>query len=250
MRRGVALLLVAVACGGQILEDAEGGAADDASVDVATDAPKDVAAPFDVVGIDDIAVKPTCGIPTQGLLAHYPLDQDTGDHTGHGFDALGTNLTPAAGRVDGAMHFDGATSSMRVVSGAGTLSGARTLCAWSRGNPTAGLGEPIFWGGATGQGDFFSIFSGAPSGGTCPGTPPNVPFVDHWGHPCYFAPTPPVAPATWDFVCYAYDGVSLRFYVDGSDSAAPSETARPRKARSTAISTRSPSGRRRSPTLR
>jgi hypothetical protein len=215
--RWVFVAAVLAACGGQILDEpGDGGdAGKDAAADATLDAVVDAPASFDVVGNDDIAMKNTCAMGTQALLAYYPLDQDTHDHSGHGFDAVGTNLAATTGIVGGAMLFDGVGSKLRVASGNAFLSGPRTLCAWNLGKPTNGLGQPLFWGGAPQAGDFYSLFAFAPNGGTCPNAPPGVPFVDHWGTPCYFAPLPPALPQ-WNLVCYAFDGAAFTFFSDGA----------------------------------
>jgi hypothetical protein len=163
---------------------------------------------------------PTCG-PVAGLLAYYPLDTDTLDHSGNGNDALGVDLMPVPGKVGFARAFDGTSSSLHAT-GAAALNGARTLCAWVAPNQRAGLGQPVFSGGVTDNGDFFSVSASSPSGGTCPAAPGDVPFIDHWGSPCYEVPAFVVNAGTWHLVCYLFDGSGeVTFYVDGNVATLP-----------------------------
>ncbi len=150
-----------------------------------------------------------------GLLAYYPLDTDTLDHSGNGNNAVGSGLVPAAGKIGGAYAFDGISSSLHAT-GSAALSGARTLCAWVQLSPREGLGQPIFSGGATDKGDFFGVTASTPTGGTCTFLPADVPFIDHWSTPCYSEIVTDVNTGTWDLVCYAYDGAdAVTFFVDG-----------------------------------
>jgi len=226
MRRALvaATLATLAACGGRTLDEP-----DDASPDapVHEEAGADVALPdvaaLDVIGVDDSASAPTCEIATTSLLAYYPLDVDTDDHSGHGNHATGANLTPVAGVLGGAMRFDGASSTLRVTSGAAQLQGSRTLCAWGRSDATVGAGQPLFWGGATNQGDFYALFSTAPSDTTCSKTTPSTPYVDHWGTDCFDGASAPVPTGQWTLVCYAFDGASLEMSVNGSETKVPGE---------------------------
>ncbi len=162
-----------------------------------------------------------CGV-VGGLLAYYPLDVDTLDHSGNGNDAVGESLTPASGKVGGAFAFDGTSSSLHAT-GSATLGGARTLCAWVDPSPTSGLGQPIFSGGKPHTGDFFSISASSPAGGTCTFLAPDVPFIDHWGTPCDAGQGQALPPDGWHFVCFVYDGTSaVTLYGDGN--AAPTNS--------------------------
>jgi len=203
-----------VACGGQILEvssdaSSDGSSAKDASVvDVAI---------FDVTGIDDTPPPPPpppgCNVSTSGLLAYYPLDNDTKDHSGNGNDATGKNLVPTQGVVGKARMFDGSNSVLQVTSGAGTLTGPRTLCAWMQVKPTPGLGVPMFAAGPPADMDFYSLSSIAPTG-ACP-APPMTPFIEHAGSTCVIETGPPLMQGPWQFVCYAFDGSKVMFASDG-----------------------------------
>jgi hypothetical protein len=155
----------------------------------------------------------TCA-PIDGILAYYPLDDDTLDHSGNGNDAIGAYLVPTPGKVGGAYAFDGQLSSLHAT-GSTVLSGARTFCAWVDPSPRSGLGQPVFSGGVSDKGDFFSISASSPAGGSC--LPPGgVPFIDHWGTPCYEA-SGTLSPGVWHLVCYAYDGVGgVMLYGDGN----------------------------------
>jgi hypothetical protein len=220
-----ALLVFAVACGGEILGDPGDGAPDISQKPDASDASKDVAQALDA--IVDVAPPPldapnpnACKIATTNLVAYFPLDTDTNDHTGHGNDATGANLATTQGIQGSAMHFDGATSSLQVTSGSAKIAGPRTLCAWMRQNATMGAGQPLFWAGQTNAGDFYAIFSTAPSSTTCTAPKPSVLYVDHWGFECTEPITTPTMVMKWSLVCYAYDGGAVEASIDGNEGKA------------------------------
>jgi hypothetical protein len=168
------------------------------------------------------AAKPSCA-PVAGLIAYYPLDVDTLDHSGNGNDATGFDLTAIPGKVGGGARAFNGNDSCLSVSGSAKLTGSRTFCAWLNPSPRAGLGQPVF---SAGQpmfltGDFFSISASSPDGGTCGFVPANVPFIDHTGAPCYEASAISLAADAWHFVCYAHDEAgTVTFYGDGRAVAA------------------------------
>ena len=207
-----------VACGGQIVDEPLDAAVDSS---IPKDASQDVPATFvDVTGIDDTPIPAQCLVSKSSLLAYYPLDGDTNDHSGHGFDAVATTELYTGGLLNSALHFDGSTQSLRVTGGAGMLQGPRTLCAWTKSNPTTGAGQPVFWGGSTNQGDFYSLFSSAPGNTSCTNPLPNTPFVDH-GSNCFVAPTQPIVLGQWQLVCYAFDGGAVEISVNGVENKTP-----------------------------
>jgi len=218
MRRAAFSLVLLLGCGGIIL-----GAPDDASspIDAAVDHAAHSEAGLDALVTPD-HYDAKCYV-LQPLLAYFPLDGDTSDHSGNGNDAVGANLVPTAGLVGGAMHFDGASSTLRV-SGSAELQGPRTFCAWVRPTATTGLGQPVFWGGAEGAGDFFSISANTPSGGTCSAAKSNTPFVDHWGTACEETYVP-ASLGEWNFVCYAYDGAQMQIEI--GNGMAPTQPSGP-----------------------
>jgi len=186
----LAATLHGAACGGRVVEDASGSSTGGSS-------------------------GASLCTPVSGLLAYYPLDTDTLDHSGNGNDAIGSGIVATPGKVGGAYSFDGATSFLHAT-GSATLQGARTLCAWVRPSPREGLGQPVFSGGQSGTGDFFSIHASSPGPDNCP-LVPNTPFVDHWGNACNATVGTPLTVDAWHFVCYAFDGgASVTFYEDGS----------------------------------
>jgi hypothetical protein len=164
--------------------------------------------------------------PVSGLLAYYPLDSDTRDHSGNGNDAVGEDLAPALGKICGAYGFNGHTSTLKACGGA-MLAGARTLCAWlcwDDPGTASELGQPIFSAGISGVGpsdtggDFFSISPSSPISSL---PPPGAPFLDHWGTSGSSGTEISVPPGTWHFVCYVYDGAGdLTFYSDGKSATA------------------------------
>lgn len=219
----VVLLVCVSACGGQLVDEPNDASSPDVAKKI--DASVDAVQTFDAIVVDvappvDVSSSKTCKLAPTNLVAYYPLDTDTKDATGHGNDATGSNLTSAPGIQDHAMHFDGATSQLHVTSGAAMLAGSRTLCAWVRPNATTGAGQPIFWGGSTGTGDFFSLFSTAPSNTTCTVTNPTAPFIDHWGVDCIEPIVMPTMTMQWSLVCYAYDIGAVEASVDGNEGKA------------------------------
>jgi hypothetical protein len=210
-----------VACGGQILGEPNDAGSDSSP---SKDASKDVMQPTDVI-VADIGPPPPpstmcSNVPMNELVAYYPLDSDTLDHSGHGFDATGLNLKSTSGVVGGAMHFDGTSSKLQVTSGSASLTGPRTLCAWSKSMPTTGAGQPLFSGGITNQGDFYAFYSSAPSNTSCAQPQPNTPYVDHWGSNC-LDDTTPIVFGQWWFVCYAFDGFSVVMSVNATEVKQP-----------------------------
>jgi hypothetical protein len=221
-----------VACGGQILAEPGDAGSDVAAANVdaspltsepdagsdsspTKDATRDVTLVADEGGV----VGPTCAtLSRANLLAYYPLDSDTADHSGNGNHATGSNLYSLPGLIDNGVQFDGASSTLQVTSGSAMLAGARTLCMWSQSKPTTGAAQPMFWGGYTNMGDFYSLFSAAPSNTTCTQTIPSIPFVDHWGTDCFEAPLPPIVFSQWTLICYAYDGAAIVMSVNGNEN--------------------------------
>ncbi len=202
-----------VACGGEILDvPSDAGSEGASNKDAGKDAVVDVV--FDVKQLDSPPPpSPTCAVSTSGLLAYYPLDNDTKDHSGNGNDALGKNLVQTQGMLGNAMAFDGSTSVLQVASGAAVLNGPRTLCAWMQVKPTTGLAQPVFSAGLPPNMDFYSLSSMAPTG-ACP-APPMTPFVEHFGSACVFEAGPPIMQGPWQLVCYAFDGARMSFVSDG-----------------------------------
>jgi hypothetical protein len=199
--------------------DAEPDARPEGKADAGPDAPADAGpdAPADA-GLDagaDASQDAGLCAAVSGLFAYYPLDDDLLDHSGNGFDAIGNvSLTPA-GKVAGAALFDGSASSLHAT-GAAVIPSARTFCAWVFTEARSGLGQPLFSAGSVNVGDFLSVSSSSPAGGTCTFLAPLTPFVDHWGTPCFDDVALSAPLSSWDLVCYAYDGVgALTFYVDG-----------------------------------
>jgi hypothetical protein len=166
---------------------------------------------------DDGACVASCGVG--GIVAYYPFDGDTMDHSGRGHDVGASDVTPTDGVLGGAYAFDGQSPEMWVT-GEGELA-ARTLCAWVQRGEDAGFGLPVFTGGSPGRGDFFSLDAG-PS--ICPGDPERTLFVDHWGVTCYSGVTA-VPLDRWSLVCFGSDNAGLAtFFVDGNREVAAGET--------------------------
>lgn len=156
-----------------------------------------------------------------GLVAYFPFDVDTNDYSGNGYNAVGNVALSSNGKIGSAAMFDGSASELNVT-GSAMLAGARTLCAWAFPTARTSLGQPLFSGGASGAGDFFSLNASTPNSGGCTAAAANVPFVDHWGSACV-APSSSYAapPAAWHLLCVAYDGTSsLTFFTDNVASSA------------------------------
>jgi hypothetical protein len=153
-----------------------------------------------------------------GLLAYFPFDDDTVDHTGNGHDITASAVSVTSGKFGNAYHFDGVSSTMQL-GGQGMLEGARTLCAWIKPVSVTGAGQPIFAGGSANVGDFFSIQSSTPaSSGDCGRAPAEgEPFLDHWGYACILGDSLHVPNGAWSLLCYANDGAGTeRFFVNGT----------------------------------
>ncbi|MCX6801378.1 MAG: LamG domain-containing protein [Candidatus Diapherotrites archaeon] len=131
------------------------------------------------------------------------------------YDSSGNNQTlqnfGAAwdyGKDGNALKFDGLDDNVGI-SGAGSISGARTIIAWVKPNFNTGNGLPVITGGASGAGDFFGI---AGTSGGC-----NVGqyelYIDHWGYACYDSNIK-VLTGVWNQVALVYTGSSITFYVN------------------------------------
>ncbi len=161
--------------------------------------------------------KGSCNAP-KGLLAYYPFDGDTTDHSGDGYNAdaeTGVEVSYAAGHSGQAATILGTGNGIQAT---GAVSTARTLCAWVKPNAgTTGGGLPVFVGGTSGAADMFDIMS-ATAGGGCAGqgAAANQLFIDNWGSACRTT-TLTVTPGSWNFVCFAYDGASsTTFFANGA----------------------------------
>jgi alpha-tubulin suppressor-like RCC1 family protein len=63
----------------------------------------------------------------RGLVAYYPLDDDTRDHSGSGADATNSGASPTTGKVGGAYWFDGSSTYLTATR---TIQDDYTICAW------------------------------------------------------------------------------------------------------------------------
>jgi len=145
-----------------------------------------------------------------GLIAYYPLDTDTKDHSGSGHDLVATDVSPVPGFVGGAVAFNGTTSAMQVTGGADFTLSTRTLCAWVKPNGVTGLAQPVFAGGSVGQGDVFALTSSTPAttAAPCMGSTEGQIFVDHGGG-CTVAASKIAPSGQWSFVCWLYAGTAV-----------------------------------------
>jgi Concanavalin A-like lectin/glucanases superfamily len=129
----------------------------------------------------------------------------------------GTSLV--AGKVGQAFSLDGIDDLVDVVlvdfGGSYPVQGARTIEAWVFPHTNANYGLPILTWGEPGRGDFFGI--AGTTGSAAVGQ--YELYVDHWGHQA-FDSNLAVTPDTWSHVAIAYEGTSVRFYVNGVESAA------------------------------
>lgn len=105
--------------------------------------------------------------------------------------------------------FDG-TDDCVSISGATTVSGARTIVAWVKPNSNTGYGLPIITGGISEEGDFFGI---AGTSGNCAVGQYEL-YLDHWGYTCYDSDIK-VLTGIWNQVALIYTGSSITFYVNG-----------------------------------
>ncbi len=135
-----------------------------------------------------------------GLVAYFPLDSESTDHSGNGHDLQLTNTHYAGGKLGQALSFNGTTSSALVGGSALALTG-RTFCAWIEVAPRMSAGEPLFTGGQGAIGETYGLQASIPSGTNCT-APASSLFVDP-GSGCHAGSI--VAPvAAFTYVCYAH----------------------------------------------
>jgi hypothetical protein len=151
-----------------------------------------------------------------GLVAYFPFDGDTLDHSPNQHDITASHVAATAGKFGGGYALDGMTSVMQVT-GDGSFAGARTFCAWVQAMDVSDLGNPVFAGGVIGHGDFYTLEAATPSN---PCGAPGEPFIDHWGTACMKSGMP-VTSGQWSFVCFGYDGANVSFYRDGQSKTMP-----------------------------
>jgi hypothetical protein len=151
------------------------------------------------------------------LLVYYPLEGDTNDHSGNGNNGSATadtDITFGAGKVGQGVSV--LTTGRGIgVSGGASLGTSRTLCAWvNTVTGTTGGGLPVFVVGPTGSADLYDISAANPNAG-CPNPLKDQLFIDHWGSACVRSSQ--AAPeAQWDFVCFAQNGTSTIFFMNGA----------------------------------
>ncbi len=183
-----------------------------------------IAAPQDGA-VPDLSVSDQASPPTDlamacsalsGLVAYFPFEGDTRDHSGNGNDATGTSVSYMTGKLGQGATL-GAGSSLQV-SGATQLAGARTFCAWINLTSTGGYGAPVFVGGTAGAGDFFGVTTPSPSpASTCMQLKGTYMYQDHWGAACDVTPSVMLATNQWQFACWGWDGATARsFYGNGT----------------------------------
>jgi hypothetical protein len=162
----------------------------------------------------------TCDTVSTDLFAYYTFDGTFSDWTGNGNGATGVNVTSVPGVIGTAYSFNGSStfngssnSSISLSSVAGTMTGARSLCAWvNPGVDAVAGGIPVFEAGSTGVGDFYAL--NTENAGVC--GPANTPYIDHWNVACYEASSSTVPSGSWNYLCWTWDGLStLTLYVDG-----------------------------------
>jgi hypothetical protein len=151
-------------------------------------------------------VQPAVVMPS-GLVSYWTANGTPNDSVSGYNGVLENGATYAAGKVNQAFSLNGATSYVQVT-GSGTISGARTYCAWVYPHSSS-FGMPILAAGSAGNADFLSIVG-------------TELFVDHWWYPQYVSSLP-VTVNAWNHVALTYDGSgTLQFYVNGVAASAVS----------------------------
>lgn len=174
----------------------------------------------------------TCECAFSGLEAYFAFDNDTtNDTSGNGNNASNTNVVYFnTGGIFNSPYLAFNNQPTITLGGSYTFSGARTLCAWVQTtNLTSGLGLPVFTGGVSaslGQNDNYGILPAAPSGAGVCGLPRYNLYIDHWGTPAgcpssSVAITPGGTSGTWNYVCYAYNGMNTTMFANGQAVVAP-----------------------------
>jgi hypothetical protein len=150
--------------------------------------------------------------PTRGLTGHWMLDEGKGslarDSSGKGKGGRISGATWAAGRLGGALEFDGSNDKVDVAYSPALNPARFSLALWAK--PTGGAGKyrsPLTSRDDRPQrgymlyahaNDTWSFWIGTGSG-----------FVGIDG--------PPVVLGTWTHVASTYDGTTMRMYVNGTD---------------------------------
>jgi hypothetical protein len=162
---------------------------------------------------------PICAAPTDldgGLLVYYPFEGNPTDLSGNGNSGTattGTDVSYGPGKVGQGVTILSGGRGIKVM-GSTSVRGAKTLCAWT--NPAIGAtgqAMPVFVAGAGGAVDYYDVEpAGSPTAGGCT-VSANSLFMDNGA--C--SPTAlKVSPASWTFICFAYNGTSTTFFADGS----------------------------------
>jgi hypothetical protein len=140
------------------------------------------------------------------------------DYSGNGYTAnLSVGTFVSGGTFGEAVELTSNSDSWIQLGGNYAFAGARSLCTWVSPTPsTSGLGLPVFSGGTSGAGDFYSYVSDMST--TCTGFPAGHLFTDHWGGPgCEpSSGSAGVSNSAWSYVCYEWDGTNTTVFANGS----------------------------------
>jgi hypothetical protein len=208
--------------GNEMSEDSTPG---DAIPDAAQDAALGDALPDSTpdafeAGVDAVDASSTLN---QGLIAYYPFDGDTKDHSGNGNDCtpVGTGVTSVAdrhGNPGGAYQLEG-SSSMDCGTGSSlNVSGSLTISAWINADPVSltGINRNVVSGGSY---DFGITNQTIASFGFCDET--NGPFLyvaSQGGGRGVACSTTPLMASSWHQLVGVYEaGQFVNVYLDGNE---------------------------------
>jgi hypothetical protein len=166
------------------------------------------------VGDASDGAPPMCATLTDvdgGLLVYYSFEGNATDGSGNGRNgvASGADISYVAGKLGQGISILAGGQGVGVT-GATSLAGAKTLCAWvSPASGTIGAALPVFVGGS----NFYDVEpASSPTAGGCT-VAANTLFMDNGA--CS-ATTLAVTPGPWSLVCYAYNVGSTTFFANGS----------------------------------
>ena len=155
-----------------------------------------------------------CVPPPPGLVSWWPLDETSGTTAADIEDANpGTHFngpTPVAGKVAGALSFDGVDDYVDVLSPTGLPTGAapRTVAYWAKADIQSGTQKTMFVYGDNALRDGFFTFANFLDADT-------VAFSGVG--PFNVTSTKNIQDNLYHFLTFTYDGSDVKIYVDGLD---------------------------------
>ena len=146
--------------------------------------------------------------PDEGLFAHWKFDDESGgtaiDSAGINNGTLNGDPTWAAGRIDGALSFDGVGDYVAVSPIVPLIGNTLTVQAWIRTSEFAGIWNPVMTQNAGGSGYYFYVSSGRPAFYVVVGAA----FVEA-------VSIDTISAGQWYHVAGTNDGSNLKLYING-----------------------------------